>query len=286
LPKSRPIIPQDFIVDILTPSDNNVSHRNYYNLPTSTDDSLNSFLVRNPYSTKIDVVLRLNNPREWQVSLDKFRFNEILTLQPNEDILVKVNAKLPNVKKSGEITITQERVDLTPAVVMGGITLGFKPDEQIGIGPSTSYKWWASIHGGLTLPITDFGSRYKSSYMFAVDWSYHFNPRLSVVALIGFNHFRAKPTFSYLGNTYWWNLSANLKWEFTTSPTRPYINGGMGAYIPKSGPTKLGYNLGIGIDRTLTPTLVFELGADYHHILTRLEDPEFYTIHAGLIFRL
>lgn len=147
-------------------------------------------------------------------------------------------------------------------------------------------RWGLSFHGGATFPITDFGSRYKSSYMFAVDWSYHFTPRLSAVALIGFNDFRAKPTFSYLGNTYWWNLSANLKWEFTTSPTRPYINGGMGAYIPKTGPTKPGYNLGLGIDRTLTPTLVFELGADYHHILTSLEDPEFYTFHAGLIFRL
>jgi hypothetical protein len=133
LPKSRPTIPDDFIIDALTPRDNNVSHRNYYNLPTGTSGSSNSFLVRNPYNTKIDIALRLKNPREWQVSLDKFKFNETLTLQPKEEILVKVSVKFPQLKKSGEITIIQERVDVTPAVVMGGITLGLKADDQAGV---------------------------------------------------------------------------------------------------------------------------------------------------------
>lgn len=151
--------------------------------------------------------------------------------------------------------------------------------------PPRCKKWSASIHGGVTYPITDFGSRYNSSFMFGVDIDYHFSSKLSAVAFAGFNHFKVKPAFSYLGNTHWWNFSANLKWKFGSNPLRPYVNGGFGIYVPKTGPNKLVYNVGVGIDRTLAPSLILEVGVDYHHILTDQEDPEFYTGHAGLIFR-
>jgi len=143
-----------------------------------------------------------------------------------------------------------------------------------------------SLHGGMTFPITDFGSRYNGSYMFAVDMDYHFSPQLSAVALLGFNHFRVKPNYlPDYQDTYWWNLSANLKWELSTNPLRPYVNGGFGLYMPKTGSIRPGFNLGFGLDHTLNPNLVLEAGMDYHHILTPQEDPEFYTTHIGLILR-
>jgi opacity protein-like surface antigen len=151
--------------------------------------------------------------------------------------------------------------------------------------PACHKKWSASVHGGMTFPITDFGSRYKSSYMFGVDFDYHFTAQLSAVTFVGFNHFRPKPAFSKFGNTHWWNLSANLKWEFSTNPLRPYVDGGFGFYIPKTGSAKPGFNVGIGLDRTLNQSLVLEAGVDYHHILMTQEDPEFFTTHIGLIFR-
>lgn len=144
------------------------------------------------------------------------------------------------------------------------------------------YKWSASIHGGYTFPVTDFGSRYDGSFMFAVDLDYHFTSQLSAVAFAGFNHFKA--AVSSVTDTHWWNFSANLKWEFTTNPLRPYVNGGFGIYVPKTGSTKYGFNLGLGIDRTIAANLIIEAGVDYHHILTNQEDPEFYTAHVGLIF--
>ena len=144
------------------------------------------------------------------------------------------------------------------------------------------FKWSASIHGGYTFPVTDFGSRYDGSFMFAVDLDYHFTSQLSAVAFAGFNHFKAD--VSYVTDTHWWNFSANLKWEFTTNPLRPYVNGGFGIYVPKTGSTKYGFNLGLGIDRTIAANLIIEAGVDYHHILTDQEDPEFYTAHVGLIF--
>ncbi len=176
---------------------------------------------------------------------------------------ITLDRKLVHVTQKGEI-ISNE-LPITP---------GTRPCRK---------KWSASIHGGTTFPVTDFGSRYDSSFMFALNLDYHFNKQLSAVALAGFNHFKAAS--ASVSNTHWWNFSANLKWEFSTNSTRPYMNGGFGLYVPKTGTAKPGFNVGVGLDRSLNPNLVLEVGMDYHHILTNQEDPEFYTAHIGLIFR-
>jgi len=186
---------------------------------------------------------------------------------------------------TGEIRISQADVKAGAKMV---IDIDGKPFTSVEKLPLSSlYKWGLSIHTGVTFPIKDLRKVYKGSYMFAADMSYHFSPQLSAVALVGFNHFKAKPKLEGFGNTYWWNLSANLKLELSTAPLRPYVNGGFGIYIPKIGPAKPGYNVGAGFDKTLNPpNLVFELGANYHHILAKEVDPQFYTFHAGFIFKL
>lgn len=169
--------------------------------------------------------------------------------------------------------------------VFGGLAFDIKFKQEAK--PKPVGKWRASIHGGVTFPITNFGNYYKSSYMFAVDSSYYLNKQISVVALAGFNTFKAKPNSQKLGKTHWLNLSANLKWELSPNLLRPYVNGGFGLYIPKTGPVKPGYNLGFGFDQTLNPpNLVLELGVNYHHIWINSGDIEFYTVHAGLLFQL
>ncbi|HLP58406.1 MAG TPA: hypothetical protein VK186_06235 [Candidatus Deferrimicrobium sp.] len=161
-----------------------------------------------------------------------------------------------------------------------------KADEEIPIIVFQP-QWGFGFHGGATFPIIDLGTRWKYSFMLAVNAEYYLHPQLSIVASIGFNKFRAKPAFSYLGNTYWWNLSANLKWEFTTSRIRPYIHGGGGLYIPKTGFIKPGLNVGAGLNRLFNPNLVLDFGIDYHRIIqARLKDIEFYTVHAGLVYLL
>lgn len=190
---------------------------------------------------------------------------------------VKLNDNLDGTYR-GSISISGTDLDK-------GVKLGIELNGKTftAVEPPQFGKWSLSLHGGMTFPVTDFGSRFDSSFMFALDLDYHFNRQLSAVAIAGFNHFEAKPAFSYLGNTHWWNFSANLKWEAASYPLRPYVNGGFGLYIPKTGSTKPGFNIGAGVDRSLNPNLVFEVGADYHRILTGEEDPEFYTAHIGFI---
>jgi hypothetical protein len=141
-----------------------------------------------------------------------------------------------------------------------------------------------SLHGGFTLPLTDFGSRYNGSFMLGVDVDYRITNRLSVVSFLGYNHFRAAS--AKVNNTHWWNISGNLKFDLSANPSAwPYINGGFGRYIPKTGTGEWGYNLGCGMDRTLATNLVFEIGLNYHHIFIDGEDPEFLAGNIGLVFR-
>ncbi|MBN1272946.1 MAG: VWA domain-containing protein [Candidatus Aminicenantes bacterium] len=138
-----------------------------------------------------------------------------------------------------------------------------------------------SLHAGYTVPLGNFKSSYDSDYSTTVDIDYHFTPKLSIVGLFGYNRFKAGS--SSVGDTYWINISANLKYEFSTNIFRPYVNGGVGYYIPKSGDSGIGGNLGCGVDYTFKPYLIFELGANYHVVFG--EDVQFAVGSAGIIFR-
>jgi hypothetical protein len=167
-----------------------------------------------------------------------------------------------------------------------GTLASVEPISEIKPIPASVYRWGFGFHGGSTFPIMDIGKRYKYSYMFTVNVDYYLSQRFSTALIVGFNAFRKKTTYSNLGHTNWWNLSANFKWEFTTSRTRPYIKGGGGVYISRPGLTRPGFNAGAGLNRLLNPGLILDFGIDYHHILTNREDPEFYVVYAGLIYRL
>jgi hypothetical protein len=71
-----------------------------------------------------------------------------------------------------------------------------------------------------------------------------------------------------------------------SEPVQPYITGGAGLYIPESGATKLGAEMGIGVDRQFNQSWGLEVGADYHNIFTSGDDVSFWVIRAGLNLRL
>lgn len=145
------------------------------------------------------------------------------------------------------------------------------------------HQFGISFHAGITFPTGIFGSAYNSSYMFGLNIDYHFAPKFSLVSFLGYNNFKASS--APLADTYWWNLSANLKYEFTTNPLRPYVNGGVGIYKPESGSVKAGVNVGCGLDFSLNVHWILEFGGDYHHIFTSGTSTRFIVIHTGLIYR-
>jgi len=247
LPKSRPTVPSDFVVDALTPNDNNVTHRNYVNLPTSTADSFKErFFVRNPANEAIQAVLRLKDPKmDWIIGLDSLRFDEPFTLDPNQEILVTMEVVIPELNLSGDVTILQDQVDVEPPRVMGGVTYQFRGRPVI-VGPN---PFSVSIHSGIATPIASFANNFDPGVNILLDVDYHFSPCLSVVGLFGYNDFKSKTVG--IDDNYWLNLSANVRYN------RPW-----------TGP----WSIYIG-----------ELGADYHTIFD--PDVQFVHSHAGVVFR-
>jgi hypothetical protein len=88
-----------------------------------------------------------------------------------------------------------------------------------------------------------------------------------------------------VGDTELWIVSLDVKWELLTGAVRPYLQAGPGAYVPESGSTELGFNVGAGVDLVLAPAWVLELGADYHEAPGATPDVELLNPHVGLIYR-
>jgi subtilisin family serine protease len=115
-----------FVVDDITPRDNNLSYRNYMNLSTSRDRNFTEGLfVRNPTDEPIQAFLRLEAPEDWIIELDKFDFNEVFTLEPNQEVPVSINIILPELNQQGEVNIIQERIENQNSIVMGGLSYQF-----------------------------------------------------------------------------------------------------------------------------------------------------------------
>src|SRR5262249_8772243 len=117
-----------FVVDAITPTDNNVTHRNYLNLSTMSDqDFVKRFFVRNPTSKPIQVRLSQTAPRRWRVSLDKLRFDKAVSMKPGEEVLVEMAISAPERGQKGLVSIIQQEVEGGKTQIMGGLTLQFEP---------------------------------------------------------------------------------------------------------------------------------------------------------------
>jgi opacity protein-like surface antigen len=141
----------------------------------------------------------------------------------------------------------------------------------------------ASAHIGLAIPRGSFNNSYNTGLSLEVDIEQRLAPQLLAVGVLGFNQFDGAT--AGVSDTYWWNLSANLKYEFTTDPLRAYVNGGAGLYVPESGSSKGGYNIGVGVDYDIPSGWTFELGAEYHNIFTSGSKTQFVVPHIGGIYR-
>lgn len=121
-----------FVVDDITPRDNNVTHRNIRVEDTGgSSDFTERFHVNNPTRTSIQAVIRLAAPRGWKVSLDRFEIDRPFRLRPHEQVLVTMKVTLPKPRLSGVVVVTQEQVtDQRSRNVMGGMSYQFGPVKR------------------------------------------------------------------------------------------------------------------------------------------------------------
>lgn len=175
------------------------------------------------------------------------------------------------------ITIRGQNVPQGPQPYAIAISAG--TEEEIFL------KWTLSLHGGTAVPLGTYADTFDLSYNILLDVDYHLSPRVAIVGFFGYNDFKSK--ISAIDNTYWLNLSLNLRYYtpialLATNRLSFYVEAGPGLYIPKDGDVKFGYNIGGGFNYRVNPHVFLETGIDYHYILDR--DIQFIHNHLGVVF--
>jgi hypothetical protein len=251
-----------------------------------------SFYIKNILDVDaVGAVIIEPRPASWQFTANVPNLENI-PLRPKEEKLITINFKYRGTcKGENEIVLKTANVENQPKIcTIRNFDISFKLNNQVLGGVSSQiivhtpqYKFNLSFHIGSTFPIQGFGNLYNSDLMFGIDFGYCLRPGLSLVGFLGYNSFKTSSTL--WDDTYLWNLSANLKYEFTSNPFRPYVNAGAGIYKPKGASIKPGVNVGWGLDYSLNPKWILEFGGDYHHVFTSGSSTRFFTAHVGLIYR-
>ena len=189
---------------------------------------------------------------------------------------VRLNDDLDG-KYSGRVELTEEEILKGAKLIFAADGRRFTSAERL---PSFGKRSF-SVHSGIAFPIGSFKDDFDSGVNVILNLDYHITPQLSLIGFFGYNNFKSKT--SGVEDTYWINLSANLKYRLLNKTVSPYMNGGLGYYIPKSGSNGFGINLGVGLDYEYNNFITLELGADYHTIFDK--DVQFLHSHVGVIFR-
>ncbi|MER9256008.1 S8 family serine peptidase [Mesorhizobium sp. M0598] len=116
-----------FFVDGITPSDNNVTHRNYANLRT-IHSLVERFLVRNPFDRPIQTELRLTAPAGWKVSSEPYPVGKPFQMKPLEEVRAALTIDKATAG-DGIVTLSQEELTGEKAILIGGLSLRFQAEK-------------------------------------------------------------------------------------------------------------------------------------------------------------
>jgi hypothetical protein len=277
LPLSRPTQASDFVPDWLTPHDNNVTHRNYQNLSTTASDSFSPrFYVRNPLGEAIRARLEILKPETWRVVLDSFAFGQEFRLAPGQEILLTVHVAAPARGAETEITITQQRTDVTPVSPMGGLTFGFRDAGQSG-----PIVRGLSLHAGAALPFGTLANTTDRGPSATLDYVFPITPMVAADLRLGYSLFNGTGAAADVDI---WNLSANIKVVPALTAPWVFVNGGLGLYYVDTSDLAGGFNTGIGVGQHLGSHLDLEATFNYHRTVTASPNLAFGTLQLGLIW--
>ncbi len=264
-------------IDTIVRNDNNIALHNVNVVELEAGDAGQlSFYAGNPFPYEIAVRLDYHSgaARElgWRIGFEGYDRGGILRLKPREQRLMRLSVTIPEAGQEGEITIVQTVADTGEP--MGGIVYQLRSVEVVR-------PWSLSLHAGVAIPQGNARNVLDDGWNLIVDFDYRFTPQLSFVGMVGYNQFE-----EILGDDfYWFNLSGNLRYYYRrVGRAEYYLGGGPGIYVPERGDSKLGLNLGAGIDVGMTPRVRLELGGDYHRVFD--SDMEFLHFHGGLVFSL
>jgi subtilisin family serine protease len=119
------------VVDAITPTDNNVTHRNVRIEPAAggSGELIERFFVRNPFRESARVTVRLNAPRQIRAKLEGFALNEPQPLKAGAQVLVTLRLEAPALEKPAEVHVIEEMQSGNQRVI-GGMTYVFDPSRK------------------------------------------------------------------------------------------------------------------------------------------------------------
>jgi len=175
-------------------------------------------------------------------------------------------------------TLTLQRSDPDPTItitVLGEVVRQAKLSDLIG----AKRRFFVSAHLGVVRPHGDLDREFNPGISFIADFGIRLTRSLSLEALLGYH--RLKGDVGFDDNPYL-TVSGNLKRYFSLTSVRPFVNGGLGIYIPDEGDSEFGSNVGSGVSFHFTPNISFDLSYNLHLIFRESDTAQFSTLHSGI----
>jgi hypothetical protein len=225
--------------------------------------------------------LDVGNPRVERADITKNPSVE--TLSPPRTIFLNVIVKTaPGVPKP---TFTVNVADNT--LGPGETTKGTVVVTPGSVPPQGPFKRWGfSLHAGASVPHGNFNTFFNPGPNLGVDLEYRINKIFSLEGIYTFHHFPGE-TFSgvSIGDLNLHQFSFNGKVYGNSSPLRPFVNFGGGAYKFDPGSTHGGLNIGGGLQVDITPTVALDGMYNFHNVFTNGSNTQFSTAQVGVRFR-
>ena len=176
------------------------------------------------------------------------------------------------------LVVTTSPVLTNVTVSVLGRPLYNGPLSAIPGGFQSTNKFAFSVHSGVAIPVTGFGSAATAGLLTEFDFEYRAKPNFSLEGVVG------RYDFGSPAEIYSVNLLA--KGYFPVSGGRFYVSGGPGAFHVTGGNTHFGLNGGAGFNKPINSWLDLEFGASYSHIFrSNASDLGFVGIRGGVKFK-
>lgn len=135
---------------------------------------------------------------------------------------------------------------------------------------------------GASIPHGDFAAFFDPNISLNVGLEYIATSQFSIEGIFGYHRFST----IFGGSTDLYQLSGNGKFYLVDESTsvRPFVNGGVGAYVSGSGTARFGGNIGAGILFEVTPSFGLQGSYNFHAVNTG-GGLRFSTAQGGIRFR-
>jgi hypothetical protein len=126
-----PVDESNLVPDIVTPNNNNVTHRNLTLQDSTEGDSFTDGLfVRNPFRRPLRTELVVEAPRGWKVEIEGIDRGQTFVLEPGSEKLLRYRIHPPRPGARGKVSFVQYAVSEKDRRVIGGYTVAFAPRER------------------------------------------------------------------------------------------------------------------------------------------------------------